>query len=235
VTTTALYCGNNHRSPHPGDHGVRWIHVPATPGREDVDPVLAEVEGRLLVYGTDADLAAVVLRLLRRGRLPDVVVGYLPVAESAATRLWGIPSGEAAFELALSGQPRPAPVIRDDAGGVLVASGVIAPITGQVYCDDQQALGGSALSLEVAPDPAAAPLGKPTADPLSTTLEPATDGVRVTVVRRRLLRRHREVVRGRAVQASFRSATVVRDGIAHPRPAEKWGWYRHTEDLMLLR
>ena len=61
------------------------------------------------------------------------------------------------------------------------------------------------------------------------------DGLRVTVTRRGFLRRHREVALGRAAQASFRSATVLRDGIAHPRPAEKWVWYRHTEDLLLVR
>lgn len=235
MITTALSCGNADRESLPSGHGVRWAEVPATPGKDDVDPLLAEGTERLVVRGTDADLAAVVLRLLRKGRLADVSVGYVPVAESAASRLWGLPVGDAAFELAVSGQARPVPLVRDDSGGLLVASGLIEPITGQVYCDDQQALNGSALGLEVSPDPAAAPLPEPTADPLAASLEPAEDGLRVTTVRRRLLRKRREVTRGRAVQASFRSATVLRDGLAHPRPAQKWGWYRHTEDLHLVR
>jgi hypothetical protein len=235
VTTTALSCGNAQRGTHGNHHGVQWIDVPAAPGREDIDPVLAELDGRLLVHGTDADLAAVILRLMRGNRLPDVVVGYLPVATSPATRLWDIPAGEDAFELACHGQPRPAPVVRDDVGGVLVGSGVIEPITGQVYCDDQQALNGSAMAVEVSPDPLAAALPLPTADPHAALLEPAIEGLRVTVVRRGLLRRRREVLRGRAVQASFRSTTVRRDGVAHQRSVEQWGWYRHTEDLLLVR
>ena len=40
---------------------------------------------------------------------------------------------------------------------------------------------------------------------------------------------------GRAVQAGFREATVLRDGVPHPRPVTKWAWYRHTEDLLLVR
>jgi hypothetical protein len=230
VTTTALSCGNARRCTQPDHHGVRWIDVPTLPGRADIDPVLASLEGRLLVQGTDADLAAVILRLLRANRLADVILGYLPVARSPASSLWRIPVGLGALDLACSGTPRPVPVIRDDGGGVLAGSGVIATITGQVYCDDQRALNGSALAVEVAPDPAAVPLQEATGD----LLEPATDGVRVSVVRRGILRRRREVFRGRAVQASFRSNTVLRDGIAHPRPADRWGWYRHTEDLRFV-
>ncbi|GGJ00502.1 hypothetical protein GCM10011581_42050 [Saccharopolyspora subtropica] len=212
---------------------MRWFDLPAAPGREELDPLLADASDRLVVHGTDADLAAVVLRLLRKNRLADLVVGYVPVAPSPAARLWGLTVGD--FERALTAEPRPAALVRDDAGGVLVGSGVIEPITGQVYCDDELVLNGSALTLSVSPDPDAAPLPEPTSDPLSTTLEPATDGLRVTVVRRGLWRRRRDVARGRAAQASFRSATVLRDGVAHPRPVEKWVWYRHTEDLQVAR
>jgi hypothetical protein len=211
---------------------VQWFDLPATPGRQDVDPLVAEVD-RIVVHGTDADLAAVVLRLLRKGLLPTTVVGYVPAAGSAGSDLWGIPVGS--FDLALDGTARPAPLIRDDSGGLLVASGVIAPITGHVYCDDERVLNGHALRLEVSPDPDATPLPEPTADPLSTTLDPATDGLRVTALRRGLLRKRRDSASGRAVQASFRAATVVLDGVEHPRTAEKWGWYRHTEDLALVR
>ena len=245
MTTTALSCGGARRPAEADERAVRWVDLPATPGREQVDPLLAEHEGHLVVLGTDADLAAVVLRLLRKGRLSDVTVGYLPVAASPASRLWNLPTGPAGTELALRGRPRPVPLVRDDNGGILVAAGAIAPITGQVYCDDQQVLHGSARSLEVAPDPAAealpesalpeSALSEPTADPRAAELRPALDGLRVTAVRRGFPRRRRTVVRGRAAQASFRPATVLRDGVAHPRPAEQWGWYRHTEDLRLVR
>lgn len=233
MTTTALSCGNIDHATRPEPDGVRWVDVPAVPGRADLDPVLAGVTGRLVVYGTDADLAAVVLRLLRKSRVQEIEVGYVPVAESAASRLWGIPAG--AFTLAWQGRARPAPLIRDDNGGVLVASGVIAPITGQVYCDDRRILHGPALGLEVSPDPDAKALPEPTANPLRTGPAPVMDGLRATTVRRRLLWRRRDTARGRATQASFQEASVVRDGVSHPRPMRKWAWYRHTEDLLLVR
>lgn len=230
MTTTALSCGNTRRCTQSDHHGVQWIEVPALPGRADIDPVLASLEGRLLVQGTDADLAAVILRLLRANRLADVVVGYLPVVRSPASALWRIPVGPDALDLACSGTPRPVPLIRDDGGGLLAGSGRITPITGQVYCDDQRALHGSALAVEVTPDPTAAPLQEAAAG----LPEPATDGLRVSVLRRGMLRRRQDVFRGRAAQASFRSTTVLRDGLAHPRPMDRWGWYRHTEDLRFV-
>lgn len=229
MTTTALSCGNARRRTDGGHPDLRWVEVPAVPGKEDIDPVLASVEDRLLVQGTDADLAAVILRLLRGNRLANVIVGYLPVMASPAATLWRIPLGPDALDLARSGTPRRVPLIRDDAGGVLVGSGVITAITGRVYCDDRQVLHGGARMLEVTPDPAADALRDSGPAP-----EPAVDGLRVTVVRRRLLRPRRDTVRGRAVQASFRSATVLRDGVAHPRPVDRWVWYRHTEDLRLV-
>ncbi|MDR7302157.1 hypothetical protein [Haloactinomyces albus] len=233
MTTIALSCGNIDHATRPAADGVRWIDVPATPGRADVDPVLAEATGRVVVHGTDADLASVVLRLLRKNRLQELTVGYVPVTASAASRLWEIPVG--AFAFALQGQARPAPLIRDDNGGVLIATGTIAPITGQAYCDDQRILHGSALGLEVSPDPDAEALPEPTADPIATEPAPVMDGLRATVVRRRLLRRRRATAYGRATQASFQQARVLCDGVAHPRPMRKWAWYRHTEDLLLVR
>ncbi len=234
MDATALSCGNVDRSAFPTRHGVRWVDVSAVPGKDDVDPLLSDV-GRLIVAGTDADLAAVVLRLLRRSRLADIEIGYAPVADSPAAHLWGLPVGAAAFEIAVDFPARPTPLIRDDVGGVVLGSSVIEPITGQVYCDDQRVLRGPALRLEVSPDPSASPLPEPTADPVAASPPPATDGLRVSATRRGLVRKRREVALGRAAQASFQSATVLRDGVAHPRPAEQWGWYRHTEDLLLVR
>lgn len=229
MSTTALSCGNAQRPALPDDHEVCWVAVPATPGREDVDPLLPE-RGRLVVHGTDADLSAVVLRLLRKNRLAEVHIGYVPVAASPAAQLWGLTTGAAGLEQALRGQARPVPLIRDDVGGVLVGRGEIAPITGQVYCDDQRVLHGSARRLRIWPDPAAGPVPTPAADPLSTEVDPAADGIVVRSQRR--FRRH-STARGRAVQASFETATVLRDGVEHQRPIDKWSWYRHTEDLLL--
>ena len=233
MSTTALCCGNaGHATQSAGD-GVQWQQVPEMPGRADVDPLLPDGPGRVVVRGSDADLAAVVLRLLRKNRIADLAVGYVPVRKSPATRLWGLPAGPDAVQVALHGAARPVPLVRDDSGGLLIASGLIAPITGQVYCDDQRVLNGPAVRLEVSPDPAAEPLAEPTSDPMSAMLEPAADGLLVTTVRRGLLRQRRETTKARAVQAGFRDTTVHRDGAEHPRPVGKWVWYRHTEDLQL--
>lgn len=237
MATTALSCGNIEHATRPDDRGLRWFDVPAVPGKDDVDPILAEVDGRLLVHGTDADLAAVVVRLLRRDRLADVEVAHVPVRPSPASRLWGLPVAE--FDHALSAPARPAPLIRDDVGGVLVGRGLIEPIVGQVYCDDTRLLDGRGLRVEVAPDPDARPLPEPTSDPLVTQPPVALDGLRATAVRKRPLLpevwARRETARGRAVQASFQESTVVRDDAAHPRSMTRWAWYRHTEDLLLVR
>src|SRR5215207_3279601 len=87
--------------------GTPAVAVPAQPGRADVDPLLTGSLRRLVVAGTDADLAAVLVRLLRRDRL-DVELAYLPAdRRSAAARIWGLPHGAAALELAREGAGRP--------------------------------------------------------------------------------------------------------------------------------
>jgi hypothetical protein len=231
VSTTALSCGNVDRAARPDDDGAQWYDLPGAPGRAEVDPLLAEATGRIVVHGTDADLAAVVLRMLRKERLGDLVVGYVPVTGSPVARLWGLGVGD--FARALRGASRPTPLLRDDAGGILLGEGRIEPITGQGYCDDRMVLRGAAQHLVVSPDPEAAPLAISTAHPLSTTLDPAFDGLRVTTTRRAFLRRRTETARGRALQLAFDETTILRDGVPHPRPTQKWVWYRHTEDLHL--
>jgi hypothetical protein len=183
--------------------------IPATPGRDDVDPLLKGTDlDRVVVHGTDADLAVVVLRLMRLERLAEVPVGYVPVdhRQSAVARLWGLPAD--AVSLALTGSDRPRPLVRDDTGGVLLGLGVLSPVRGTVYCDDAVALRGAAARIEVTPGPA---------------------GVDVRVVRGRL--RRPAVFAGRAVQFGVDETVPVRDGVPHPRPVTRWTWYRHTEDL----
>jgi hypothetical protein len=183
--------------------------IPATPGKNDVDPLLkAEDVTRVVVHGTDADLAAVVLRLMRLERLDELSVAYVPVNRQRSTvaRLWGLP--EDTVDLALTGSDRPRTLVRDDAGGVLVGLGVVSPAHGTVYCDDAVALRGDASRIEVTPSPA---------------------GVSVRVVRG-LLRRP-TVYEGRAVQFGVDATSPVRDGVPHPRPMTRWTWYRHTDDL----
>jgi hypothetical protein len=193
--------------------GSERHEIPATPGKNDVDPLLkGEDADRVIVHGTDADLAAVVLRLMRTERVTEVPVGYVPVdrKQSTVARLWDLPADPVAA--ALTGSDRALPLIRDDAGGVLLGLGVLAPAHGTVYCDDAVALRGDASRIEVTP---------------------GTDGVEVRVIRGRL--RRPATYAGRAVQFGVDPTTPIRDGVPYPRPMTRWTWYRHTDDLRAIR
>ncbi|RKT51621.1 hypothetical protein C8E97_0100 [Saccharothrix australiensis] len=215
-----LACGNS-LSPSITD-GDRFEvrRLPTRPGKAEVDPVLAELgERRLVVHGTDADLNAVVLRLLRTERLAEVAVGYVPVDErSDAARVWGLPTDPGrALDLALSGEPDRVSLVRDDVGGVLVGLGSLGPVRGVGYADDTVVLRGQASRLEVTPDP------------------DGGLGLLVTVIHKRLFTRKAQTTEGRAFQLGCLPVQVDVDGVAHPRPMGKWTWYRHTEDLRLVR
>jgi hypothetical protein len=198
------------------------VAVGATPGRDELDPLLAppspaSAPTRLVVAGTDADLAAVVLRLLRTERLAEVAVAYLPSdPDSAVADVWGLPTdASAAATLARYGEPDRVPLVRDDNGGVLLGRGELRPLRGVVYCDDQLVLRGQASRLVVTPS--------------------APAGVDVRAVRLGVLGRRTNAALGRAVQIGCLATAVVVDGVPHPRPVTRWTWYKHTEDLRLVR
>lgn len=210
---------------------MRAVAVPARPGRTNIDPLLVSPLRRIIITGSDADLAAVLVRLLRRDRL-DVELAYVPVdRRSAAARLWGLPHGAAAGELAREGVARPVPLVRDDAGGVLVGRGEIrgaaGSVHGEAYCDGVLALRGSARRLVITPWPDATPVPRQAAG--AELLEPAPPGVAVRA------RRWGTPPVGRAVQVGCLPATVVHDGVVHPRPVTRWAWYRHVADWLLVR
>lgn len=201
----------------------RIVPVPARPGKSDVDAELAKAADRtsgpgadVVVAGTDADLAAVALRLLRRDRL-GLSVGYVPTGRSACASLWGLPTDTVqALRLAATGRARGVPLIRDDVGGVLVGLGTLHRVDGIAYCDDDMVLRGKAHRIDVSPDTA--------------------DGAGLTVtLRYRRFGGHRRTVRGRALAIGCEPTTPVLDGVARERTAERWTWYRHTEDLRLVR
>jgi hypothetical protein len=244
---------------------VRRVTVPARPARADVDPLLAAGDlRRLVVAGTDADLAAVLVRVLRTNRL-DVELAYVPAdRHSVAARICGLPRGAAAFELARTGVARAVPLVRDDAGGVLVGRAELRGIGGralhgEVYCDGELVLRGGARRLVVtpwvdaraievptAPGPAD-PAPVPTGGPAAAVREPAPAAVAVRAGRTGALpdgrlrsvpptaRAGRGAALGRAVQVGCLPATVVRDGVVHPRPVTRWAWYRHVADWLLVR
>jgi len=190
--------------------------VPARPGKDEIDPRLAANPGvPLVVIGADADLAAVVLRLLRKGKLAETPVGFVPAdPASEVARRWALPTEMTrALQVALDADAHPVPLVRDDAGGVLVGRGTFSRVSGVAYCDDHVALRGNARSIEVRPDPA--------------------EGLAVRV--RRGLFNPIGSFTGRAFQIGCAPSRPSYDGVPHPRPVERWTWYRHTEDLLLIR
>ena len=210
----------------PGLSGVPTVELPTRPGRADLDPVLAEHDpARVVVAGTDADLAAVLLRLLRTERL-GVEVAYLPAPGSAAAVAWGLPTGRAAVELALGGAAAPVPLVRDDSGGVLVGRAEIRELRGECYCDDVLVVRGTAPRLVVVPGPAgiAVRAGRTGRRP-DWQVRPVPPGATAG----------RGSGVGRAVQVGCEPTVVVSDGVAHPRPVPRWTWYRHTSDWLLVR
>lgn len=201
------------------------VRVPERPGKADLDETLREAaalepgEGAdLVVVGTDADLAAVVLRLLRTDRLAALSVGFVPARkDSVVGALWNLPAvPERAFGLATRGEVDRVPLIRDDKGGVLMGRATFGTVRGEAYCDDTRAFRGIARRIEVTPD------------------NQGGDGVAARVTTGTLLRRTASYT-GRAFQLGCEPATPVIDGVPQPREAKRWTFYRHTEDLRLVR
>lgn len=193
MNTVVLSCGPG--APDAHDIGPR-------PGKAAVDPFLDA--RRLIVLGTDADLAAVVLRLLRTEKLEDIEVGYVPSGPSEVP----VTSTPAS---ARSAAPVRVPLVRDDNGGVLLGLGVLEAEDATVYCDSTPVLRGTGR-VEVRPGP---------------------EGLRVRVRRRGPLRRAVGAA-GRAVQFGCAPTRPVSDGVDHPRQVERWSWYRHVTDLRLV-
>lgn len=183
------------------------------PGKA-IDPLLT---GRVVVLGNDADLAAVVLRLMRRELLSQVVVGFATDRATEVTDLWSLPLGARAVDLALAGDPDLVPVVRDDVGGVLVGLGRLSPVRGTIYLDETRLLSGAAAQVLVQPD--------------------AERGLAVTIVPNRVLGfgRGPRTHLGRAVQIGTTASQVILDGRQHERRMERWTFYKHTVPLRLAR
>ena len=195
--------------------GQALVHfVGRRPGKS-IDPLLT---GRVLVVGDDADLAAVVLRLLRKDLLDAVEVAYsTPARRTPITQLWDLPTGVPAVRLAAGGEVDLVPLVRDDVGGVLVGVGYLGPVNGTVYVDEHRVLRGPARRIRVLPH--------------------REKGLEVTVTRRRFaaIGRRPKTTLGRAVQIGTAPTPVVRDGIPYARPMDRWTFYKHTQPLRLVR
>lgn len=109
-------------------------------GREQLDAAI-ETFARLVVVGGDTDLAAVLTRLLRAGRL-DVEVGYAP-------NRW-------AARRARNGRPRRVPLIRDETGRVIVGGAQWLPapgepLHGEAVVDDTVLFDGAVAGVRIEP------------------------------------------------------------------------------------
>ncbi|WSE35312.1 hypothetical protein VSH64_35490 [Amycolatopsis rhabdoformis] len=207
-------CGEDPHS-FAGLSDVSIVRVPALPGKAEIDPLLGK-HSRLIVSGTDADLAAVLVRLLRTDRVSGVSVGFVPTeSDSAVAALWGLPTDPVkGLEIALDGTAAEVPLVRDDTGGVLAGRATLRNLQGQAYADEHLAFDGAAAALEVSSD---------------------ADGLVARVTRGKLVKRT-TVFHGRAFQLGcLPTTTLVSDGVAHPREVTKRTWYRHTENLRLIR
>ena len=182
------------RRPAPGLGALPHHDITAA---ADVD---AAVEGvrRLVVAGSDADLAFVLTRLMRLERL-DIEVAHV--------------AGRFGGRRARRGAAQRVPLIRDDTGTVIVGSALWLPpsgagtVHGEAVIDDAVLFDGQASGVRI----------EPTA---------AMPGLRATVLTPGIgPRRWRS---GRAAQLGATGARVVRDGVPAPREVTRSTFYRHT-------
>jgi hypothetical protein len=181
----------------------------------DIDAAIGPYR-RLVVVGADADLASVLTRLLRAGRL-DIEVAYVPPRRTRATRVYRLPAGRRAARRARRGSAKRVNLIRDETGSVIVGR------AGWLPTDDRQLLHGEAVVDDTRLFDGDVP---------AVFIEPtlAMPGLRASVdsVWRRW-------VAGRAVQLGSTGVTVVRDGVRAPRPARRSTFYRNVEGWLLVR
>jgi hypothetical protein len=155
---------------------------------------------RVIVVGSDTDLAAVLTHLLRANRL-DVEVGHV-------RRPWNA-------RRARTGPAQRVPLIRDETGTAIVGAAYWLPpdedartIHGEAVTDDTLLFDGDVTGVRIEPTP-------------------TTPGLRASVLSRRM--RPKRWVTGRAAQLGTDAALVVRDGVPAPRPVRRSTFYRHTE------
>ena len=175
--------------------GLGCVDVEET---QQIDEAAAEAQ-RLVVAGSDADLAAVLTRLLRAALL-GVEVAHVG----------GGPSSWLDARRAISGTARRVPLIRDDTGTALVGSAVWLPpegataLHGEAVVDDTVLFDGDVAGVRIEPTP-------------------TVPGLRAAVLGGR-----RRWVTGRAAQLGTTGARVVRDGVPGSREVKRSTFYRHT-------
>jgi hypothetical protein len=165
---------------------------------DHIDEV-TDTAARVIVVGTDADLAAVLTRLLRTERL---------AVEVAHVR------GRGGARTARTGAAQRVPLIRDETAQVLVGAAYWLPadgaatVHGEGLVDDTVLFDGDAAGVRIEPIP-------------------TVPGLRAALLTSRL--RPPRWVAGRAAQLGTTGAVVVRDGVPLPRAVRRSTFYRHTE------
>jgi hypothetical protein len=203
-----------------GDHQPRSLDgLPSyrVAGPADIDAAIGPFR-RFAVVGGDADLAAVLNRLLRAERL-DIEVAYVPRRRTAATRVYRLPAGRRAARRVRRGSARRAPLIRDETGSVIVGRADWRPadgrqlVHGEAVVDDIALFDGEVAGVRI----------EPTA---------ALPGLRASVYGSRI---GRPWITGRAVQLGGTGVAVIRDGVPAPRAARRSTFYRNVEGWLLVR
>jgi hypothetical protein len=170
----------------------------------DVDEAIA-LASRVVVLGSDTDLATVLTRLLRTDRL-GVEVAH--------------PTGWRGVRRAISGAAQRVPLIRDETGQVIVSHAQWQsptdgqPLEGEGIVDDTVLFDGTVAGVRV--------------EPLDRL-----PGLRARVLGPG--RRSGPWVSGRAAQLGSPGIVVVRDGIPAKRPVRRSTFYRHIEGWLRVR
>lgn len=179
------------------------LRVDGEAGRQAIDEAIDQAvrdARRVVVLGGDAELAAVLTRLMRTERL-DVEIAHCD--GSVRSRITAY--------CAKSNAAQRVPLIRDDSGTALVGSAVWLPpngaevLRGEAVVDDTVLFDGEVAAVRI----------EPTATP---------PGLRASL----LGRGRRGWVSGRAAQLGTTGARVIRDGVPGPREVKRSTFYRHT-------
>lgn len=261
------------------DHTTELLPDDPTPSLEEIQaqprvehqaaPQLAPQQPvmplRIIVLGSDAALSAVLTRLMRADDLwPQI--GFVPITdaagddESTAARNWSLPADPAAaLKLALTGEVKPVPLIRNDAGQAVAGSATITQwdggaMTGEIIVDDatlvqQDARGraddggsGGATAFGARLVPMLSAPG------IAAAAHTAQEKPRGLFARWRKNKGTTQVadahvgkldpstlVTGRAVQAGGPEMAVHVDGVRSPRPQKRVTFYRHLRDVQIIR
>lgn len=200
TTNVAVLLFGGRRLPGP----LRGSATVAVDTPQHVDEAIGQA-GRLVVVGSDADLATVLSRLLRAAKL-DVEVGFTSGSWLTARR-------------ARTGVAHRVPLIRDETGTVIVGAaewhGVDgAALRGEAVVDDTVLFDGEAAGVRIEPTP-------------------TMPGLRAALLTGPG-RPHRWVA-GRAAQLGTTGARLTRDGVAAPRTVRRSTFYRHTEGWLRVQ